>query len=623
MILTAYPILQIMGFIYLLSRFNVKGSCIIHVFRNCELFDTRSNPNALLELIKSRFIDNKFADLSYWSERNGIKSFCLFDADLENIFCSKSVIDAFWKILRISSASGHAALHTYDQMSQARTNCIREMLEEIVYSNITCEEKFEIIKLLSFSEALENDMKFLWNFCVENDIFKLDNKDKVVEWVIDKAYETALQFEKLEPNLEAWEEHFTSEKKAALIAQMKKASKYEISFVSGAKFIFSCLDYIYEKTVEALSHGSEVEVREAFYLFCKMAASLSWTEIERVRLDENGKRLREIMLQMFNALEIQECILIDQQAAQEQYLNAIELIRTGKGMYYNLLWFDCRNSWIHIGSKTSSILKTYGTDFVEVFWKALGNIFRGLDSVPLIHLTISEKTYEEQLEPSASEEIKFDKFKYWIIVKDYQHKQSSGLSNIATEYRKVIFNSEGLIFLGETFLLYHEFACTVTFVYFLRENLFTIFNEIEQVLPSGRYMHEYSFLDKDQDFILQTLNESVYSNPDQIVIHLFELQNIPENLLTFDYGTKASQILNVVAEGLRRYCGESSNTKIIKVSVQCNVWLDGVFDLAVLAEDCAIYVSCKCHFEETCLIKAQCVERISKGERVIFDHFRH
>lgn len=621
MVLTICFIVQIVIYVSLITRFSAEGSYSIHVYRNDELFDAGASRNALLKLV-TRDIDNyKFADLSYCSYTDDTKRYYFVDSDLESIFCSQAVVNAFWKILKISFGLKYTTSRVHDQTSQADKNYMKEMFAKVVPDNITREEILEIIKLLSFSGVLGEDIKFLLDFCMEYDIFKLVNKDKVVEWIIDKAYETALQFEKFEPNYEAWENYSTPDKVATLKAKMKKAEKYEILFVSGAKLMLSCLDYIRKRIENALSCGNSLEIREALYLFCKIVASTSWAQIQLVRLDETGKKLRKLMFQMFNVLEINKCMLGDGQAVQDPYLNAINLIRADKSMYYNSRWFNGSHTWIHIGSKTSDIFETYGKNFVECFWKALGNIFRGLDSVPWIHITISKKKDTKQLGIFKSKKIEFKKFDYWVIFKGYLNVRSSGLSFISTENRQLIFEDNKLTFQDEALLPYQEFACTVTFEYFSGDSLLSVVKGLEYVLPAGRYMRKYIFLDKDPQFILRALGESAYTRPDHILIHFSKPRGKPVSQYKSNYINKTNQALHAVAKGLKIYFGNSSNVRRISLSVTCEIFLEVIFELAAMNKNCETHVQCPCHSRKLCVVQTQCDVRIKRGERVIFGFY--
>ena len=615
MAVKTFSILRFVTSFGLLARICAISCSVIHVFRNHELFSTFSSTNALLEFVGNTITNKAPKYRSYCINRGRVGDYYFVDSDLESMFCSKPLVDAFWKILNIISDSEHVELQTQDQICHEDGSYTRKILKEVIPNDTTAEERLGIIKLLSFSGVLGKDIKFLLDCCFEENIFKLDNKSKVIEWVVDKLYETPLQFEETESNCNVCEDENSIIKR-----RFQRIPKCATQLPSSAKFIFCCLDLIYERIASASVRKNDVEMRQALYLFCKIAASLEWHEIEKVRLDKEGEKLRETMLLMFYALEIHECVFTNGEAVQGQYFNVIGLIQAGTGMYYNASWFGARQNWIHVGPKTLEKLKTYGKDFIEVFWRALGNIFRGIDGATLIHVTISNTTNEKLSEPAEPRVIEFDKYKYWLILKDYECRECSTLSTVCTKYCKLSFDHLELSFTNEENLPYYEFCCIITLEYFSKEHLLLASNETEEILPFGRYIQEYTFHNEDSGLILRILNESIYSRPDRIGIRICKPGGGSNDLLKDDFESIANKKLEAIAEGLKRYFADDSNVTMIKLHTELNIGIGIIFGLAAMTDRCTSYVFCLCYSKLDCPIKDECDKRIRQSERIILEH---
>ena len=112
--------------------------------------------------------------------------------------------------------------------------------------------------------------------------------------------------------------------------------------------ILICFNYILEtKTREKYFVNQNGELGRVLYftLFYKLIALLPSDTIEEMRKKNQNEKLEETMSCMISAFRFNELILAEYQDSRSKYLETVDLIKNGQGIYCRKIFF-CMKAYV-------------------------------------------------------------------------------------------------------------------------------------------------------------------------------------------------------------------------------------------------------------------------------------
>ena len=659
MISTAFSILLKIVLIWICTVFSIRCD-FIPIYRDDQPFVCCASSHKLLKFVKEQIRIKSFTSsqviLTPFLMERRIESCNIRDRDLECIFNSKTVVNGFWKILKSTADLEHSESQGQHQISKKVTkSCGQVELRKIICEARTCEDKFEVLKIITYCEVLTNEMEFIFECLIVQNTAELNSRDKVLEWIVNKLYETTLNLEKLESQFKQWSkiicwktdyyscvpktiwsqttlgspdkifrsktlfgngisvDRKTFERRfSSLEADIYK--KINVPIKLGERLILICLNYIFERTQS--NNLSELEKVLYCNLFWKLTASLPFHVIRKIREKELGKKLETTMLGMMKILKFCELLLTKDRDSRSKFDETLNLIKSGQGIYCktNLDSYNSK-SWIHIGSRTQAELAKYGNDFMDILWKALGNILYGLYEITTINSTIMNANKEENSELVKSDEISFPKYSSWKLSIKWSDKGIRVFSSIDLDNYKIGYTSDGITFQSVDRPLCQEPIYSVELKYFSVHNCSKITSGIKQFLPVAEYCEVYSFGSKDLNSIATVLEKKDGAQFDEIVIKLCD-----SGLSEGDRINEISQTMIQISECLDIDCVKPGHIISIIIYARCDVSLLIFFRWIEKINHCTLHVFCSCGRGKACFFRDQCKARQRKGEPIIFQH---
>ena len=407
----------------------------------------------------------------------------------------------------------------------------------------------------------------------------------------------------------------------------KLLRKREASIILEPQFVIYLAVYVYENPIPNTSCDVSVNnFRDCkIDLFLKMVALLPSNASKNVFLNYTLQiKLETIILNILNTFEINKVKPNSDCNSQLHYSNIIELLRSGKGIYFMGSLTFKREVWIHLGNRTSRLLRSKKPDFIDIFWSALANTFNLLYASFRMNITVMDENDEKQVTNNSLKNIEFKKFTVWQL----SEWGSSTSGTVITEPHQLILEKPNMRFKEIETISNCECTREITLSYVFDIDCGGLKNTINELLPPGTYKKIYHFSWENKQNMVQTLQETVGLEISQILIEFDEIQsyNSDDEFKGCCAYEKEQQVLAII-EIFRMQFKKGENVKKVDINMNCDIIsLDILLDLLESIKGCLIFISCSCNNETNkknkagCKNEAQCIERIMRSANIIFEH---
>ena len=250
-------------------------------------------------------------------------------------------------------------------------------------------------------------------------------------------------------------------------------------------------------------------------LFLNLLGLLPWKETQKIISENQKKKLKSIFEIILCCLDFQQLENDTSDNSKCQYSKTVTCIKNRIGFYYKNLFFK-KEVWIHISSKQTKKLSKWDMRLIEMFWRAIGNLWYILENIRKIHITITDALEENKISMNNSKELVFKNYAFW----DLCDAKDISLGEVVNYHIHVFFIGHSLNLLVPKFIPYERTLYTIAVYNVWKHNLLNKNVCAYKLLPPGVYYRRYILSNSTKDEYDFVMNELKITKPQFIVLDL-------------------------------------------------------------------------------------------------------